>query len=173
MLVAASLRDPDAFETLYERYADRLYRYALARTRSSEVAEDIAGDTLTAVIEQLTTFDPRRGSFAAWLFTIANRRVIDHYRQQQHLRKALDRQQHEPQHAPDTLDTIVSQDEAARLYAALETLPEAERELVLLRYSAGLNSREIAEVLGIAGGAVRMRLSRARQQLAAQLGADR
>jgi RNA polymerase sigma-70 factor (ECF subfamily) len=72
----------------------------------------------------------------------------------------------------DTATEVMRGDEAARVHTALATLSETERELVLLRYSAELNSTQIGEVLGITPGAVRMRLSRALDRLAIELGTD-
>ena len=171
-LVAAAVHDARAFAPLYERYANRLYRYALAHTRSATVAEDIVGDTLAAVLEQLHTFDPDRGAFAAWVFSIARRRVVDHYRRQHLLSQAHLSRIQVVEDEPDTLETVVERDEALRVRAVVNALPAADRDLVLLRYSADLNSTEIAAMLGITSGAVRMRLQRIRQQLAAILGDD-
>ncbi len=76
-LVAMALVDRAAFGHLYTRYADRLYWYALGRTGSDAVADDVVLDTMMAALEGLRRFDPTRGSFAGWLFTIAARRIAD------------------------------------------------------------------------------------------------
>ena len=67
-LVAVACRDRREFARLYERYADRLYRYALAQTGSAVAADDIVSETMVAALEGLSRFDSTRGSFAGWLF---------------------------------------------------------------------------------------------------------
>lgn len=170
---ARQTRDPRAVALLFERYADPVYRYALARSGSSAVADDVVGETFLAVLETLERFDPLRGSFAAWLFTIAARRVSDHARRERRFWRAVTRHWSPPP-APDddALDQLVRREDAARLRAALARLPADERELVLLRYAAGLTSAQIGELLGLSAGATRMRLSRVRERLALDLGDD-
>jgi hypothetical protein len=60
-VLASKRSDPAAVALLYQRHADRLYRYALERTGSPAVADDIVGDTMVAVLERLDQFDPARG----------------------------------------------------------------------------------------------------------------
>jgi RNA polymerase sigma-70 factor (ECF subfamily) len=170
-LVAAALRDRQQFARLYERYANRLFRYALARTGSRQVADDVVSDTMVAAMESLDRYNPSRGSVVAWLFTIAARRIADRQRAQGRFRRVMSRLVHVDT-AEDTATQIIRGDDAARVNAALAALSEAERELVLLRYSAELNSTQIGEVLGITPGAVRMRLSRTLDRLAIELGTD-
>jgi RNA polymerase sigma-70 factor (ECF subfamily) len=172
-LALAARHDARAIARLYERYADPLYRYALARSASAAVADDVVSETFVAVLETLERFDPLRGSFAAWLFTIAGRRLADHARRERRFWRAISRRW-----APlalaedDTLETLVRREDAARLRAALAQLPDDERELLLLRYAAGLTSAQIGELRGLSPGATRMRLGRQRERLALDLGDD-
>ncbi len=173
MLADAALRDRQMFASIYQRYADQLYAYALARTGSTAVADDIVSDTMVEALTALERYDPRRGSLAAWLFTIAGRRIIDRRRDQSRFRRALSRLGKTETHSDDIADAAVRSDEARRVLAALADLPASDRELIILRYAADLNSTQIGEVLGLSAGAVRMRLSRVMKRLANQLGTDR
>lgn len=172
ILVAAALRDRQQFAVIYHRYADRLYAYALARTGSASVADDIVSDTMVEALTALERFDPHRGSLAAWLFTIASRRIVDRKRARDRFRRALSRIGVADGHEDDVADMAIRNDEARRVRAALRRLPEIERDIVLLRYAADLNSTQIGEILDLSAGAVRMRLSRAMRRLAGQLGID-
>jgi RNA polymerase sigma-70 factor (ECF subfamily) len=168
-LVAAARRDRRQFARLYERYADRVYRYALARTGDEAAADDLAGDVMLAALEGIGRFDPARGSFAGWLFGIAARQVGERARQRGKLHRAIERVR--PQLPDDdALELLVRREDARQVRALLARLSAADRELLLLRYSAGLNSREIADALGISHGAARMRLSRILARLADDLG---
>ncbi|HEX5164319.1 MAG TPA: sigma-70 family RNA polymerase sigma factor [Thermomicrobiales bacterium] len=169
-LVLAARHDRQAFSPLYERYATRVYRYARARTGSETAAEDILSETMLGALEALDRYNPRRGSFASWLFTIATRRIIDRQRRDSRFRTLLERAWEPAGTQEDTLTTLVRSDEAARLRAKLAQLPDRDRELILLRYSAELTSAEIGQVAGMSAGAVRIRLMRLLDQLANDLG---
>lgn len=170
LLVLAARRDRQAFSPLYERYAGRVYRYARARSGSDTIAEDILSETMLGAIEALDRYDRMRGSFASWLFTIATRRIIDRQRRDGRFRQLLERAWEPTGTEDDTLTTIVRSADAARLRAALTQLPDRDRELILLRYSAELTSAEIGEVVGMSAGAVRIHLMRLLDQLATELG---
>lgn len=80
MRISLARRDPTAFLPLYDRYAQRLERYVLATLGSREDAEDVVSAAFMQAIARIDTFDPERGSFAAWLFTIARNLVRMHHR---------------------------------------------------------------------------------------------
>lgn len=170
-LVASVRRNPECCAELYERYADRVYRYALKRTRSASLAAEIVSETMIRALEGLERLDPDRGSFADWLFAIVRHRILDHQRAYRRLGRALARLRTLPVH-DDPLTTVVESEDAARVRAALRRLSPDDQEVLLLRYSAGLSSREIGEALHIAEGAARVRLSRARQRLAREMEAS-
>lgn len=172
-LVVAACRDRREFARLYERYADRLFRYALARTGSETAADDIVSETMVAALEGLSRFDPARGSFAGWLFAIAARKLADRGRRQGRVQRLVGRLRGAESTDEDTLDTVIRGENAALVRRLLAGLSARDRELVLLRYSSGLNSTEIAEALGMSSGAARVRLMRVLQRLATELGDDR
>jgi RNA polymerase sigma-70 factor (ECF subfamily) len=171
-LVAAACGDRREFAILYERYADRLYRYALARTGSDAAADDIVSETMVAALEGIGRFDPDRGTVAGWLFAIAARKLADRGRRRSRARRLLGRLRGHDGADEDALETVIRGEDAALVRRLLAGLSKRDRELVLLRYSAGLNSVEIAEALGISSGAARVRLSRVLRRLAAELGDD-
>lgn len=167
-LVRAALEDTRHFRLLYERYADRIYWFALPHTRSAAVADDVVSETFLAAIERLEYFNPERGSFAGWLFTIARNKLIDHQRYHRRLWRFVSRhsQRHGLEAEQDAMDLILREERIARVQAAFRQLPAADQEVLGLRYSAGLSSREISEVVGISDAAVRKRLSRATDRIA-------
>jgi RNA polymerase sigma-70 factor (ECF subfamily) len=169
-LVLAARSTPLAFEQLYLRYADRLYRYAAGLSGSTSLADDIVNDTMMAAFEQLGRFDPARGSFAGWLFTIARRRVADDQRRLSRLRRALNRHGLSATEDDDPLSDMIRSEDAARVRVALMHLPKNDRDVLLLRFVAELSGPEIATVLDISPGAVRVRLHRALGHLSSQLG---
>jgi RNA polymerase sigma-70 factor (ECF subfamily) len=171
-LALAALHDARRFETLYERYADRLYRYALSRTGSPEAAADIVSATMLAALEGLARFDPAKGSFSAWLFTIAGRRIADRRRAYHRFRRFLTTRRLSAPSEDSPLDLIDRNEDRIAVRAAVERLSDNHREVILLRYIAELHIAEIAAALGISEAAVKMRLNRAMKHLADALGGD-
>jgi RNA polymerase sigma-70 factor (ECF subfamily) len=168
-LVAAALRERAQFAVIYERYADRLFRYARLRTGSASDADDIVSQTMLTALEDLSRFDSSRGTFAGWLFAIAGRRITDQQRQRGRRSWLLIRLRGPEPLGDDVLDRLVRLDDARQVRHMLNQLSEGERELLALRYSAGLSSSEIGDALGISSGAARVRLSRLVKRLAKDL----
>lgn len=173
-LVIHAQRDRQAFAPLYERYAEPLYRFTRSRLGSDAAAEDVVASTMLWAMEHLERFDPQRGSFAAWLFTIAARRTTDQLRRRGRRPRLLTRLRRDADVAHnDVEDTLLRRDDAHRLWQALAHLPAQDQELVLLRYSTELSSVEIGVVLGIPASTVRVRLMRSLRRLANDLGGER
>lgn len=174
MLVARALESRERFSELYLRYSDRVYRYAIGRTRSATIADDIVSDTMIAAMEGLHTFNAAKGSFAGWLFTIASRRIVDRDRKQRQFWKFLERR---PPSAADfegedALTSALRSEQQECVRAAIARLTERHQQVILLRYVADLPIRDVSDVLDISEGAVKMRLNRAMQALAKELVPD-
>ena len=170
--VAAAQLDPAAFAPVFGRYWPLVYHYCALRLGCSAEAEDVASQIFVQVLANLRTFDPRsRGAFRRWLFTIAHHEVASRYRYRaRHAAIPLD---DAPTHlmfaaSSPELEAITAAD-AAHLVVEVQNLPPRLREVVELRL-AGLNDREIAEILGMSGPAVRKAQSRALAQLRRQFG---
>lgn len=162
-LVATARRDPKAFAALYRRYVTPVYRYLYHRVSSYQEAEDLTSQVFTAVLESLDRYR-EQGDFPAWLFTIARRTVIAHYRRQDP-QIALEEVHPDPSQDGDPLDGLLQDERLAQLGGLLAGLNEEQRELLNLRFSAGLTYRQIAQVLGSSEGAVKMAVHRLLRQL--------
>ncbi len=68
------------FGELYDRYAEPLYRFVYYKVFSKEIAEDLVSDVFHKALKQLHSFNPTKGNFSQWIYTIARNTVIDHYR---------------------------------------------------------------------------------------------
>lgn len=162
VLAQLARHDYDAFEQLYRRYVTRVYRYCYSRTDNAADAEDLTAQTFLAALEAISSYRGR-GSFAAWLFSIAWRKCQDYYRQhykQHEIGKKLETPQ------PDSMQEAIE----TRAYESgimdcvrrqWRLLSDDRREVLLLRFWAGLNTAETAEVMARRPGAVKMLLSRA------------
>lgn len=146
----ASPRTAEDFAALYDRYYPAVYRYVRYRVNSAADAEDLTAETFFRALDRLPTYRPEQGSFAAWLFTIARNLVNSHYRRQQRRRTLPLEQAHNlPDPAPDPERRALAHDRQAALHAALTRLPARDRDLLALKFAAGLSHREIACLTGL------------------------
>ena len=159
----AALDDPAAFSALYQRYATRLYHYLYGQTGNAADAEDLTAQVFSDLIGALPRYSPR-GSFAAWLFTIARRRVVDLRRRDPKWLKIDDLSAFSAPEV-DLLTQVTDCERIARLKKELASLTADNLELLRLRFAAELDFREIARVLGRSEPAVRMAMHRLLRRL--------
>jgi RNA polymerase sigma-70 factor (ECF subfamily) len=154
----AIARDREAFGALYDLYFERIYRYALLKVGEPAEAEDLAATVFLNAWRGIGHFAPRGPrSFGAWLFRLAHNALVDRYR---HLREAATLDEVDERDLP----TDARDDPAAvldwrltveELRAALATLTDEQREVVLLRFVGELSAREVGEHMGKQEGTVR------------------
>jgi RNA polymerase sigma-70 factor (ECF subfamily) len=166
VLGAAGQGQEWGFAALYQQFNPRLLRYFAARLPAE--AEDLAAETWVGVARQLRSFQGDERAFGAWLFTIAHRRLVQHWRDQAR-RPIFDRWAETPEgRAPvdverEVLDHIGAQ-QAARAIAAALTADQAE--VLLLRILGGLEVDQVARIVGKRPGAVRALQHKALRKLA-------
>jgi RNA polymerase sigma-70 factor (ECF subfamily) len=140
--------DTAAFETLYRRHNDALYRYLLRLCRHRATAEDIFQDVWGKIIKARASYRPT-AKFTTFMYRVARNCFIDHVRRN---KRHANNMVFEPELHPDTAeqpDTIAERSLAKeRLAVALEELPEEQRDAFLLHEEAGLNIDQIASVTG-------------------------
>lgn len=157
-----------AFTELYGRHSPALLTFLVGLTGDRAMAEDLLQETFVRVYRARHNYEAT-GSFRAWLFTIGRRLVID-WRRSRKITWIDDATALETASAPERAeDRIEARDLIFRIEGALNRLPPAQREVVLLSRYAALDTDEIARVTGQTPGAVRVTLHRALQRLRALL----
>jgi RNA polymerase sigma-70 factor, ECF subfamily len=162
--------DEDAFATLFDRYADRLYNYCFRATADWSAAEELVSTVFLEAWRrradlELTSRDAR---LLPWLLGVATNLIRRRRRAAARLTRALlrlDRRAHEADFADDALARIDDERRMARVLRLLRALSDGEREALALYAWAGLTYEEVALALGVPVGTVRSRLSRARKRL--------
>jgi RNA polymerase sigma-70 factor (ECF subfamily) len=162
-LIDAAQADPARFLELYDRYVDRVYAYVSRRAGSRAVAEDITSAVFEQALANLPRFEWRGAPFAAWLFRIAANALADHWRGE-------GRASHEP--PPEVPDEREHQDLERRLtvFQLVDRLPEAQRQVIEMRFVEGRGIREIAAALDRTEGAVKQLQLRALENLRKGIG---
>ncbi len=165
--------DQRACRDLVRRYERPVYSVLMRVVRRSEDAEDLVQETFVKVFKALDRYDPER-PFAAWIFTIASRLAIDHFRRRRVQTVSLnvtdpgsgeDRTMdvEDPGLKPDEITS--NAEEELQTSALIDSLPEHYRIVVLLRHQQDLSYDEIAEALHLPLGTVKARIHRARALL--------
>jgi RNA polymerase sigma-70 factor (ECF subfamily) len=150
--------DKDAFEQIYVRTNDELYRFVRGLCGNATVAEDLVAGTYLRAWRSAATYRIGSATYQRWLFRIARNLVADHWRVTPQTVSIDDLDFEAPLEGSDSLEADEARLEIARLLARLT--PQ-QREVVVLRYLNHKSFREIAQLLGKREGAVRVQLARA------------
>jgi RNA polymerase sigma-70 factor (ECF subfamily) len=169
-LVRLAQTDAQAFGALYDRYIQRVYRYCYYRTNSPPDAEDLTAQIFLAALEGMPHYR-QNGHFAAWLFSIARKKVADFHRRAPYATQSLEEAALPPIHTDLAMDVETSQ-RRERLRGLIQALGENERELIHLRYVAELSFAEIGRALRKNEEAVKKTLYRLIARLKKELEAD-
>jgi RNA polymerase sigma factor (sigma-70 family) len=178
LLRAHGAGDPHAFARLYDRYDRSSFQFIrrLLGAAHTDAAEDLHQEAWVAISKSAAAFDPAQGSFPAWLFTIARRKVFDHFRRQRVAVLASSREDAAmtvPDPGPTPLEQVQSREMAQRLVAAVEALPLEQRGAFIMFADGGLSLGEIAEATGVAVETAKSRLRYARARLRQALAGER
>ncbi len=149
--------DQRAIGRLYDAYVSPLYRFCLARVSNETDAEDLTEEIFLKVMRAVGRFEWRplplgadgeeRSPFRAWLFRIARNHVVSHYRRNASRPTAGDVPDwiEDDRRGPaEMAELVMTVDE---VFTAVEQLPQAQREVILLRFGSGLSVAETAEAL--------------------------
>jgi len=164
-------RDGDvaAFEALYKRHNDALYRYLLRLCRRRDSAEDIFQEVWGKIIKARENYRPT-AKFTTFLYRVAHNCFIDHIRRNKRHMQTVDV---EPDNQPDPGDSPETHTERSlarrRLHHALRHLPDEQRDVFLLHEEAGLNLDQIASVTGVNRETAKSRLRYAVNKLRAAI----
>jgi RNA polymerase sigma factor (sigma-70 family) len=164
-LLESSVREPDRFTLIFDRYFPQVHSY-VARRLGSDLADDLSSETFLIAFKQRDRFDSRTGVVRAWLYGIATNLIRRHRRDEVRAWRAAAKLP-SPTAATGHEDRIAAQVTAqgvgSQLAAALARVSAKDREVLMLVALGELSYEEVAAALGIAYGTVCSRLSRARR----------
>jgi RNA polymerase sigma-70 factor, ECF subfamily len=168
----ASQKDREAFAELFAHFAPRVKGYLMRLGASNGQAEEVTQDAMLTVWRKAHLFDRKKAAASTWIFTIARNRRIDILRQQKY--PELDA--NDPALVPDTPaqadDEVIAEQRGELVRAALDKLPEEQRELVRLAFYNGWSHGQLADETNLPLGTVKSRLRLAFGRLRQELGDD-
>ena len=170
LLIEAAQKDPARFAELYEINFERVYAYAVRRVGNRAEAEDLTADVFHQALANLKRFEWRGIPFAAWLFRIAANLISDRW--QRSGREVADDggKIESAQVSPVEIEEV---ERRATLYRLVDTLPEEQRRVVVLRFVEQKSIKEVARQIRKTEGAVKQLQFRALSNLRARMeGAD-
>ncbi len=168
--LALRLRDGDsvAGDVLVKRYHPALIRYLHRLSGTDHMAEELHQQTWLSVLDHIDRFDPTSssGGFKAWLFRIATNKTNDHWRSKGREKAATAGLKLVTDEVlPHAGARLESTEEQEKLKRAIQLLPQAQRQVLMLRYYSNLKFVEIAQLLGCPLNTALGRMHKATQKL--------
>ena len=175
---AAKSGRPEGYQAILVGYGSRLYGYFYRATGDRDEAEDLVGEVMLRLVRMLDSYD-ERGRFEPWLFRIAANLVRDRIRRRKAAPASRPLSGDSPD-GPSLLETLagaerpvdsglLAEEAREQLMAALETLDETTRQMILLRHFAELSFAEIAEMMGCPLGTALAKVHRGLKSLRVRL----
>jgi len=151
-----------SFEALYRASAEAVFAYVASLLRDRSAAEEVTAVAFERAFRKRRSFDPRRGTQRAWLFGIARNAALDELRRR---KRAAVLSEDAPADEPAAESEAETAERRATVRAALAGLDPRDRELIALKFHAGLGNAEIGAVLGISANNAGTRVHRALTRL--------
>lgn len=140
-------------EELYREYHDKVLGYIINHIGNKEEAEDITSEVFLKACRSFAGFDPGKASASTWIYTIMRNTLTDHFRKG----SASDELSEDIASSENIEENYLSKEELDRLADALKTLTMEQREIIILRYYDDRSLTEIAQILGISYGMIKVK----------------
>jgi RNA polymerase sigma-70 factor (ECF subfamily) len=165
MQVRSCMTDPEEFTSIYRQNSSGIYRFAVHMSGNRTVAEEVTQETFLALIHNPGSFDPNRGTVAAFLYGVARNLVKRHLERDRRQQYLDDIEEEFPAPAGDLLGDLTQRENLDSLRDAVASLPPKYREVIVLCDLQELSYEAAAAAIGCAVGTIRSRLHRARALL--------
>jgi len=140
---------------LYEEYYDRIARYAFVHIGDRADSQDLAGEVFLKALKSLDSYQERGVPMQAWLFKIAHNLVVDYLRRKAKLRAEATDMELLQVGDEDPIEEAETKIRMEKVTEAMKKLTADQRQVISLRFMAGLASKEVAQAMKKTDGAVR------------------
>ena len=168
LLEKAARGETAAFQILYERYRDPIFRFAYRLLGSIEAAEDVTHDCFLSLIKEPGRFDSSRASLRTYIYAAARNLAAKRYNSFAR-ETGIERLEEEPADRHEPMAQVLDNELAEVVQRAIASLPPLQREALVLFEYEELSLAEIAAIVGADANTVKARLFRAREKLRAGL----
>jgi RNA polymerase sigma-70 factor (ECF subfamily) len=157
LLKKAQEDDKEAYGKIYGLFYERIYKYCRFNCYNQETAIDICQDTFIKAWQALPRFDTSKGTFQAFLYRIAKNLIIDNSRKKKE--ESINNYEH-LETKEDFASDIDKKTDVSKLKGAIEKLNQKDKQIIVLHYFEELPGADIAKIIGIRKGALRVRTHR-------------
>jgi len=155
--------DLEEFESLYQEFAGKIYKFVYRRVGHKETAEDLTSQIFIKALNNLKKFTAEKGSFSAWIYRISRNTVIDYYRTRKSI---MDVSEFWGISAKDNISQEFANKEAlAKIGESLKKLKPEQQEIIIMRVWDDLSYKEIAQITGKSEANCKVIFSRAMRKL--------
>lgn len=163
--------DHDALGELYDKYGSNCYSLARRILRDPELSQDVVQEVFLALWKNPHSYKSGRGSFSSWVLSLTHHKAVDSVRREESHRRRLQaeiitEQDETPGPAEETWARLESQE----VRKALQTLPEPQKEALVLAYFGGYTQQEVSTLTGTPLGTVKSRMLTGMRRLRSELG---
>jgi RNA polymerase sigma-70 factor (ECF subfamily) len=170
LVESAAAGNIESFGEIYSIYLDRIYRYVIYQVRDKATAEDLSEEIFWKAWRGLAKYRWDGHPFSAWLYRIAHNQIVDYFRTN---RKYQNIEVESLAGDTDPEQEVSRKQMERLLVSAVSSLPEQQRQVIILKFIEGLDNREIEQIMGKKQGAIRMLQMRALTTLRQKLSAER
>jgi RNA polymerase sigma-70 factor (ECF subfamily) len=169
-LDAKSVSEPAGFAELYDRYLPRVYKYFRYRIGDPHASEDLTSRVFVLVLANILSYQEDKGPLSRWIFTIAHNTLADYMRARKRNRCVpIENAGQIACPAEGPAETLIRREKLDRLLAAVARLSDRERDIISLKFAAGLTNGAISEITGLTKSNVAVIIYRALQRLRSEL----
>ena len=177
LLERIASKDREALNVLYTRYMTPVYSLSLHMLKQPSLAEEVTQDVFLNIWLKADSFNASRGNPRSWIMSVTHHRVIDVIRSRRRSHTLTDPEGYEtlerlPSSGPSVETEVAQRLDRERIMRALTTLPENQREVIMLAYYEGFSQSEMAERLAQPLGTIKTRVRLAMQKLKTALQED-
>lgn len=145
--ISVSKAPSDVYSQIYNEYFPKLYKYTLYRVGDVDLAEDLVSEVFEKVLVKFHTYNPSKGKFSTWLFTIANNVIINYFKKNTRYGETSDLEKIELKYRLE--DLIIDRELKEYLLKAMMCLDDRQRNIIALKFGACLTNRQIALMIDL------------------------